>query len=67
MLCETNCGRAQGDLFHSLIIIRMVMLNHEIVGNSANEGPDVWHDQWDPEKVVEVIVEGLVAKSSDES
>ena len=43
------------------------MLNHEIVGNSANEGPDVWHDQWDPEKVVEVIVEGLVAKSSDES
>ena len=43
------------------------MLNHEIVGNSANEGSDVWHDQWDPEKVVEVIVEGLVAKSSDES
>ena len=47
--------------------IGMVVLNHKIVGGSANEGPDVWHDQRNPEKEVEMIVEGLVAKSSDES
>ena len=35
----------------------MVMFNHEIVGNSANEGPDVWHDQWDPEKVVKIFAQ----------
>ena len=43
------------------------MLDHEIVGDCANEGPDVWHDRWDPEKVVKIFVESLIAKSSDES
>ena len=59
------------DLFHcdqgDLFIIGMMVLNHKIVDESANEGPDVRHDQWDPEKVVEIIVEGLCAKSSHQS
>ena len=65
-LTHRTKGKCNARVEISSLFIRMVMLDHEIVGDSANEGPDVWHDQWDPEKVVKIFVEGLITKSSDE-